>query len=71
MLAIGISMFAMRIMASWLPVLVNQKVFGQVFGTFLPRNKLRRRRQLSAQSIANFHALQAAYTHKQESLPRT
>ena len=26
MLAIGISMFAMRIMASWRPVLVNQKV---------------------------------------------
>ena len=34
MLAIGISMFAMRLMASWRPVLVNQKMFGQVFGTF-------------------------------------
>ena len=34
MLAIGISMFAMRVMASWRPMLVNQKVFGQVFGTF-------------------------------------
>ena len=33
-LAIGISMVEVRIMASWRPVLVNQIEFGQVFGTF-------------------------------------
>ena len=71
MLAIGISMVEVRIMASWRPVLVNQIEFGQVFGTFWPRSKQRRRRELLAQSIANFHARRAAYTHKQESLPRT
>ena len=71
MLAIEISMVEVRIMASWRPVLVNQIEFGQVFGTFWPRSKQRRRRELLAQSIAYFHALQAAYTHKQESLPRT
>jgi hypothetical protein len=34
MLAIGISMVEVRIMALWRPVLVNQIEFGQVFGTF-------------------------------------